>query len=72
MTDKQLKALEISLRRKAKRQGFILQKSRVRTLAAPSHGTYRLVDGSRNCIAFGDASSGYGMSLVDIEEYLRD
>lgn len=72
MTDKQLKALEASLRRKAKRDGFILQKSRVRTPEAASHGTYRLVNASLNSIALGDSSNGYGMSLADIEEYLRD
>ncbi len=72
MTDKQLKALEVALRRKAKRQGLILQKSRVRTLEAPSHGTYRLIDASRNSIELGDPSNGYGMSLVDIEDYLKE
>ena len=64
--------LEAALRRKAKRHDLQLKKSRARNPQLPWHGTYCLVDPFRNALEFGDHNSGYGMSLHDIAQYLKD
>jgi len=66
------KVWENRLRRKAARQGLMLQKSRLRDPDAIGYGTYMLVDASMNAVAFADwhAPNGYGLSLDDVEDYL--
>jgi len=68
---KAVKAVEDSLRHKAKQRGLRLEKSHSRTPEAASYNTYRLVDATRNTIVLCDASNGYGMCLHDIAEYLK-
>ncbi len=67
------KTRENRLRREARRQGLALQKSRSRTIVHPDYGTYCLVDPYRNTLEYGDANTayGYGMSLDEIEDYLK-
>ena len=68
--DLQENVRENRLRRTAKRQGYMLRKSRVRDPRAYVYGTYMLVDPYRNTIVAGDRNSGFGMSLDDVEAWL--
>ncbi len=66
------KIRENRLRRMAERQGLAVQKSRRRDPHAYDFGTYMLVDPASNTVVACGLQSGYGMSLDDIERYLRD
>jgi hypothetical protein len=66
------KVRENRLRRMAKRQGLDLVKSRRRDPYATDYGTYGLVDPQTNSWASYAGSSGYGMSLDDIERALTE
>jgi hypothetical protein len=68
--DQQLKVRENRLRRVAERQGLRLVKSRRRDPRAIDYGTFGLVDPATNTLVAGSASTGYGLSLDDIEEQL--
>jgi hypothetical protein len=71
MSDTELKVLENWLRRAADRQGYRLQKCRARDPQHLLYGTYQLVDISTGGLTWsGPAGRGYGLSLVDVEEYL--
>jgi hypothetical protein len=71
MTDS-LKVHENRLRRMAQRQGLLLAKSRRRDTRATDWGTYRLLDTKFGTVACGDISTGFGMSLDEIEAALNE
>jgi hypothetical protein len=70
--EKAYKVQEVRLRNRAKRMGYILQKSRRRDPQALGYGTYMLVDASNNTIAAGDTNNGFGMNLDEIEAALNE
>jgi len=67
-----LKVYENRLRRMARRQGLSLAKSRRRDTRAVDWGTYGLLDANSGTVACGDTSTGYGMSLDEIEAALNE
>jgi len=63
------KAWEKRIRRKAKKHGFRLEKSRARKILVPQNwGFYRVVDLKSNIVVFGN---GY-FALLDEVEYFLD
>ena len=62
---------ENRLRRAAERQGLVLRKSRRRDSRAKGYGTYSLVDATTGTIVCASDSTGYGMTLAEIEEKLN-
>jgi hypothetical protein len=66
------KVREARLRRMAERQGLYLRKSRRRDPLALAYGGYQLIDPRSSSLVFGEvAGYGFGVSLDDIEDYLR-
>jgi hypothetical protein len=65
------KACENRIRRKAQRAGLRLYKARTRNTDLPWYGTYGLVD-DRNCAVLCDHNNGYGYTLDEVEEYLKE
>lgn len=59
-------------RRKARRQGLVLQKSRARDPRNPTYGTYCLVNEYTNTLEYGDYSNGYGLDLDGVEAALNE
>lgn len=72
MTDQQRKVLENRLRRAADRQGLRLEKSRLRDPRAIGYGTYRLTHQDTSDVALQGAQRGYGLTLVDVAQYLYE
>jgi hypothetical protein len=73
MTPSQFQAYETSLRRAAKLQGLMLQKSLVREPQASDYGTYRLVDPYRNTVEYSfSPCCDYGISIENIHAYLLE
>ncbi|WP_168706595.1 hypothetical protein [Gordonia paraffinivorans] len=68
--DQQYKVRENRARRAARRQGLRLEKSRARDPRALGYGTYRLVNTINNTVEAHDHTSGYGLSLDEIEQVL--
>lgn len=66
------KAHESRLRRTAHRNGYALQKSRIRDPWIPGYGCYRIVDTATNLLAAGGAGNGYSMTLDEVEHWLTD
>lgn len=66
------KVRENRLRRMAERQGLRLEKSRRRDPRATDFGTYHLVTAADNTLAAWGLSSGYGLSLDDVERALTE
>ena len=71
-TERRVEMLEASLRRKAKRAGLALRKCRARDPQNPAFGTYGLLDRAHNSVALSDGTTGYGVSLEQVGEYLND
>ena len=69
-TDTNEKVRENRLRRMAKRQGLMLQRSRRRDPRAVDYGRYILADARINGIVFGSGPNGFDATLDDIEDYL--
>lgn len=68
---RELRTREIRMRRKAARQGLMLQKSRRRDPDALDYGGYQLVDPGTNALVFGElVGRFFGASLDEIEDYL--
>lgn len=65
------KKREAKLRRIARRQGFLLKKSRRRNPEAIDFAGYMLVN-DRNCCVLGGSPYGFCSSLDDVEYYLSD
>ena len=59
---------ESGLRRLARREGYLLRKSRSRTIHADNFGEYMLVDVGLNIPALG---ARYDASLEEIADYLQ-
>ena len=57
-------------RREARRQGFLLQKSRCRTPRATEFGGYLIVDPEYNAVVAGGNPWAYSMGLDDVEGWL--
>jgi hypothetical protein len=68
--DNARKVRENRLRRAARRQGLVLEKSRARDPRAVDFGTYQLRDGSGRVVAKGRTRTAYGLSLDQIEAQL--
>jgi hypothetical protein len=66
------KIRENRLRRMASRQGLRLTKSRARDTRALDYGTYGLMALATNTVVAGNPSTGYGLSLDEIEKALLD
>ena len=58
---------EGALRARARRRGYLIHKSRDRTIHLDNLGEYMLVDGQMNAVVLG---SRFDASLEDIAEYL--
>lgn len=65
------KIRENRLRRKAKRQGFLLVKSRRRDPYALDFGEFMVVDAFTNTIVYGELNSPRALSLDEVEEWLN-
>lgn len=63
---------ESRLRSRARSQGLILRKARTRTEEVPEWGTYALSDAAMNTLEVGDINTGYGLTLDQVEEALRE
>ena len=61
---------ENRLRRRAQRQGLMLQKSRRRNPLALDYGGYWLVDVQHNLVVAGGQGSGYALDLDAVEMFL--
>ncbi len=59
---------ESRIRRRALRKGYVVHKSRSRSLHSNNFGEYMLCD-DRNCVVFG---SRFDASLSEIEAFLRN
>jgi hypothetical protein len=70
MTPEQYKAYESRVRARARRQGLRVAKSRSRTPEVIGYGTYMLIDRDTRFVVSYGLSSGYGLSLEEIEEQL--
>jgi len=66
------KTRETRLRRMAERQGLRLTKSRRRDERALDYGTYGLVDAWTNSLEVGDPNTGYGLSIDEVENALKE
>jgi hypothetical protein len=66
------KVREARLRRMAERQGLRLEKTRRRDHRAVDYGTYQLVDPYKNTLVRAGLSSGFGLSLDDVERVLTE
>lgn len=66
------KVRENRLRRMAERRGLRLEKSRRRDTRALDYGTYGLVDPAAGQLIAGSTSTGYGLSLDEVEKALND
>lgn len=63
------KAYESKIRRKIDKAGFILEKSRVRSIPTlQNHGGYKILDSRRRCVA-GDC---YQLDLSEVEQWLKE
>lgn len=69
MDDEKLR--ENRLRRAARRQGFAIQKSRVRDPQHVCCGLWRIVDVSTNRVVIGAGVLDYEMELDDVETWLN-
>ena len=63
------KVREARVRRVARRQGFIIRKSRIRNMSSDDQGGYRIVEARNNLIAAGEK---FDLSLEDIEKFVAD
>ena len=70
LSDEELKVAENRLRRVARRQGLILQKSRRRDFQAYDYGGWMIVDAQTNSVVDGGSPMAYGLSLADVESHL--
>lgn len=72
MRDNKLKARENHMRHMAARQGLRLEKCPRRDRRAYDWGTYHLVNAATNVLEVWGLSSGYGLSLDEIEQILKE
>jgi len=66
------KTRETRLRRMAERQGLVLRKSGRRDERALDYGTFGLYDAWTNTLEVGDLSTGYGLSIDEVENALKE
>lgn len=69
-TEGALKVHENRLRRMAKRQGLVLEKSRRRDTQALDYGCYLLLDAETTAVVAGAVAGRHGWSLADVEDFL--
>jgi hypothetical protein len=69
---KAMQVSEQSVRRLAKREGYVLKKSRVRSPSDPSYGGYMLVEPERNFVVFGIGLYPYSADLEEIRTWLQE
>jgi hypothetical protein len=70
LSAEELKVAENRLRRMARRQGLVLQKSRRRDFRAYDYGGWMIVDAQTNMVEAGGHPTAYSLSLTEVEEYL--
>jgi hypothetical protein len=63
---------ERAVRRRAKRVGLLIEKSRVRTPTDPDYGTYRIADPSLDITAHHGEGSEFGLTLDAVETALAE
>lgn len=68
--DQEYYNMERRLRRKAKRQGLVLEKFRAKSPRAIDSDTYRLVSINDGALVAWGSTSGYGLTLDDVERCL--
>ncbi|MBK9387375.1 MAG: hypothetical protein IPN34_21380 [Planctomycetes bacterium] len=66
------RARESRLRRKARRQGFRIDKCRARSSENPAWATFRVVDVSNNTLAASAGWCDFGLTLDEVESFLAD
>lgn len=71
-TSTSFKVRENRVRRMAERQGLALHKSGRRDPRALDYGTYGLYDANRNVLEVGNPSTGFGLSLEEVERALME
>lgn len=64
------KVREDRLRRAARRQGLILEKSRRRDPRATDFGAFRIVNEQTSAVVASGADGGFGLNLDQVEEHL--
>jgi hypothetical protein len=70
MTPIEFKTFENRLRRMALRQGYELNKSRLRDTRAIGYGGYMIIDASTNHVVAGAHPHSHSMSLDEVEAWL--
>jgi hypothetical protein len=70
MTPVEFKTFENRLRRMASRQGYELNKSRLRDPRAIGFGGYMIIDASTNHVVAGAHPHAHSMSLDEVETWL--
>ena len=65
------KVRENRARRAVARRGYELQKTRRRDPQAFDYQTYQVVDAISGKLILGDKRRGFGLSLADVEAWLR-
>ncbi len=63
---------EARLRRLARREGLILEKSRTRNERVWGWQLFRIVDPATNFVVAGSQGNGYSMNLDEVEKYLNE
>ena len=62
--------LESKLRKRARRRGLQILKSRARSPESPGYATFMIVDASTRGLVCG-SESGYGLELAAVQEFLK-
>jgi hypothetical protein len=71
LSAEELKVAENRLRRMARRQGLLLQKSRRRDIRAYDYGGWMIIDAETNAVVDGGSPIAYSLSLSDVESRLN-
>jgi hypothetical protein len=66
------KVKENRVRRAVARRGYQLQKARRRDPKGFDYGTFQIIDPWTNEFIHGDITRGYGLSLDDVETWLKE
>lgn len=70
LEDKHNQREQDRLYRLAKKKGFMLQKCPTRDIRSQDYGTYRLITRDPQLMFMFRSSSGYGLTLREIDRYL--
>lgn len=62
---------EQAVRRLARREGYVLRKSRSRDPDNPSYGGYLLIEPERNLLMLGGGAFNYSADLDEVVDWLK-